>query len=155
MKDFFFIIAVLTVSTTVAQEIGVEQVLTREERAQLARETDLKDSLELLIKFSTARLMTAFLSAEQQQYDSIATNINNYRAICRYVLEQATKLRSDKDKKRVFKKLEQRLRTDLGKLEDLRYNLPQQHCEELEPLIEDLALIRDKALSNLFEGFFE
>lgn len=147
--------AALTVC--VAQEArSLENILTEDELLLLSRENDVKDKLELILKFSTVRLNNARVSVQQGQYEVAVAQIKDYSLLCKGVVDDIEqRIKKDGDRKRLFKKLEQRLRIDLGTLNVFRYELPQKYTEEMEPSLELLNRTRDRALSGIFgKGFF-
>lgn len=140
-----------------AQDSGsLENILTEEELLLLSRENDVKDQLELMLKFSTVRLNNARLSVQQEQYEMAVLQVRDYSLLCKRVADHTEqKIKKDGDKKRLFKKLEQRLRIDLGTLNVFRYELPQKYTDEMEPSMNLLNRTRDRALSGIFgKGFF-
>lgn len=134
----------------------MEDILTEQERLLLSKENDVKDELELILKFSTVRLNNARLFVQQEQYERAVEQIKDYSLLCKRVADHTEqRIKRDGDRKRLFKKLEQRLRVDLGTLNVFRYQLPQKYTDEIEPSLDLLNRTRDRALNGIFgKGFF-
>lgn len=132
------------------------QWLTSEEQRSIEKENGENDRLEALLKVSSARLKAARVSLGAEQYEQANNDIQNYGELAAYTSAYVQGIqKKEKDKRKLYKKMEQSLRQDLNTLGMMRYEMPQKYAEETNDVYEKVRKMRESALGAIFgKDFF-
>lgn len=138
-----------------AFQIGTEPSLPGwlnvDERTRLEKEHDPEDRVEALLKFSAAKLEQSRTAVSSQDYEKGMGDVRNFSDIIDYTSNFINQLqKKEKDKKKLFKRLELGLRQQMTVLEAVKFELPSGYAEELNQIFEKMRRTRESALGLLF-----
>ena len=128
------------------------KILSADEKAKLAAETEVKRRTKLALDLMELRMKQAETFDSQDNHDQMFVELGAFQGLMDNMLEFLTS--SDKDSKRVlnnFKKFEIGLRFFTPRLEMIRRDLPIRYELYVRNLIKNLRAARAKAIEPLFD----
>lgn len=145
----------LGASASVEGQKALPQDLTPQEKALIEREKKEKDIAELLIRFSSERLVSARASLMSENYEHAASQVKSYKVLSQYTSQViGSSIKKDSDRKKICKLFEQSLRRDIEILEMLRYQIPQKYATDVEDAYQQTSKLRETALEAVFGNDF-
>lgn len=125
--------------------------LSVEERARIEKEKGEKDRAEAILKVSQLHLEIARNNVVAEQYEQASNEIKKYGTLVEYMFAFVNGSPSkEKEKKKIFKMVELKLRTDLNQLESLRFQLPERYANEASDVYDRVRKAREQALGMVF-----
>lgn len=127
------------------------KTVSKEEKAQLKAETDVKKHTKLDLELMNARLTKAESYSSQEQYTPMFNELGGFHALIDDTLDYLSKHDTESGKVlNNFKRLEMSLRQFAPRLELIRRNLPSKYEPYLRNLIIYLRQARTKAVEPMF-----
>jgi len=127
------------------------KLVSKQERAQLAENTDLKQRLRVTIELADAHLTKAEQLTMQSEYDAASAEVGTYHALIEDALDNLGSLKQDSNKARdLYKRLELALRADGPRLTAMRRVTPLEFAVWIKK-VEDFARAgRTEALNSFY-----
>lgn len=128
------------------------KIITREERAQIAAQSDdPKQRLRLTIQLAGARLTRAEQHTAQGNYDQASAEVGSYHALIEDVLGFLSTMKRDSNKTRdLYKRLELALRSDGPRLTTMRRTTPLEYAVWIKKVEEFARESRTEALNSFY-----
>jgi len=128
------------------------KIITKEERAQIAAQSDdPKQRLRLTIQLAGARLTRAEQHTAQGNYDEASAEVGSYHALIEDVLEFLSTMKRDSNKTRdLYKRLELALRSDGPRLTTMRRTTPLEYAVWIKKVEEFARESRTEALNSFY-----
>jgi hypothetical protein len=126
-------------------------IVTKEERANLAAQSDLKAKTKLALEYMNTRLAEAERLNATNDFDGLFRELGRYRGLLDHTLG-FLHIGNQDDKKVLdnYKRLEISLRSSMIRIEAIRRELPVRYEDYVHGLVKYLRSAREKALEPQF-----
>jgi len=125
--------------------------VSRNERAQLAAMRDTKTRMRATLELADARLTSAEMFANGQQYEAACEQLGSYQGLIENLLGFLNEREPNKNKIRdIYKRLEISLRSQGSRIEAIRRLTPSEHAVNVKTILEFAFHARTEALNSFF-----
>lgn len=125
-------------------------IITKDEKNQLAAETKMKNRTKLALELMDLRLMKSAKFLENNEYRNSLDELGGFQALVRNTLNYLKEFEGRSASLKNFKRFEMTLRTFLPKLELIRREMPLEYSYQVRQMMKFVHDTRSRAIEPMF-----
>ncbi|MGI8544618.1 MAG: hypothetical protein ACR2MD_14245 [Aridibacter sp.] len=125
-------------------------IITKDEKNQLAAETKMKNRTKLALELMDLRLMKSAKFLENNEYRNSLDELGGFQALVRNTLNYLKEFEGRSASLKNFKRFEMTLRTFLPKLELIRREMPLEYSYHVRQMMKFVHDTRSRAIEPMF-----